>query len=425
MTGDNCPGHTMSWAQDPESPEHGPEATDQDGDSDLFIDECTWGMKPDLTKDKFGKENNDYYQILKLVIKTYSVDVIKDFDRKFLRIEKKVAEIVGKIDWKKLKLYETLKNSDGQISFNNVKKYLRSVLLGRIINKFFNKYEKSAERVVDLIKNFYGGNSKDSKGSHNKSTDAMGDLGLKLAEDSKHKLRQYVESFIARKNPPKEYPYDVKAYEIAQRLSQLKEIKDYYTPMVNLNIPKMAQLTGFMRKDLHDYYTLFKALISVTSQRYNKDHYNIKRGIDYDTFRSGIFYIFIQSENIARKIFALISEKFSDFLDWPRFLNAMKMIKARSLENRVDLFIRIVESEGKKFDKAHVEKLCRDTLENLTREAKSPVDMGYLTEYFTKFIYQVCETEMDKEISLGKIKELITGGHPDAALLCMFCGADI
>jgi hypothetical protein len=381
-------------------------------------------MKPDLTKDKFGKENNDYYQILRLVIQTYSVDVIKDFDRKFKRIEKKVAEIVRKIDWKKLKLYETLKNSDGQISFNNVKKYLRSVLLSKIINKFFSKYEKSADRVVDLIKNFYGGGSKDSKGV-NESTDAMGDLGLKLAEDSKHKLSQHVESFLARKNPPKEYPYDVKAYEIAQRLSQLKEIKDYYTPMVNLNIPKMARLTGFMRKDLHDYYTLFKALISVTSQRYNKDHYNIKRGIDYDTFRSGIFYIFIQSENIARKIFALISEKFSDFLDWPRFLNAMKMIKARSLENRVDLFIRIVESDGVKFDRQHVEKLCKDVLENYTREGEKPVDMGYLTEYFTKFIYQVCETDMDKEISLGKIKELIVTGHPDAGLLCMFCGADI
>jgi hypothetical protein len=70
-------------------------------------------MKPDLIKDKFGKENNDYYQILRLIIQTYSVDVIKDFDRKFLRIELKVAEIVRKIDWKKLKLYETLKNSDG------------------------------------------------------------------------------------------------------------------------------------------------------------------------------------------------------------------------------------------------------------------------------------------------------------------------
>lgn len=394
-------------------------------DHDLFTDQCAQSTKRNPTKQLFGDENSDYYNLLKLQISTYSMDTMKSFKGNLTSIEEKIDGIVNKIDWKKVKLYENLLNNRKNLSIIQINKYLKSSILHKIIKKFVFKYKQSAECVIDLIKDYYSRNEGDS--------DESGDLKLELDNNiAKKEFENLYEKIsmpgrINKPLPPKEFPYDEERFQKAQRESQFKEINEYYIGMVNLNIPKMVRVTGFMRKDLHDYYTLFKALVSVTSQRYNKENYKVKRGVDYETFRNGIFYIYLQPKNISLKIFKLISEKFSNFLDWPRFLTSMKMIKGKSQQDRVDLFIQIATGgeSNKNFYKDDIHKFCRDSMMNITREAKTPPDLEYLIEYFTKFIFKTCNVPMDQPIHLEKIKELITNGHPDSNLLCMFCSADI
>ncbi len=48
-----------------------------------------------------------------------------------------------------------------------------------------------------------------------------------------------------------------------------------------------------------------------------------------------------------------------------------------------------------------------------------------LCEYFTKFIFNAVDIDIDDEIPMEKIKETILLENKDSDLLCMFCGADI
>ena len=48
-----------------------------------------------------------------------------------------------------------------------------------------------------------------------------------------------------------------------------------------------------------------------------------------------------------------------------------------------------------------------------------------LCEYFTKFIFNAVDIDIDDEIPMEKIKETILLENKDSDLVCMFCGADI
>ncbi len=65
-------------------------------------------------------------------------------------------------------------------------------------------------------------------------------------------------------------------------------------------------------------------------------------GLDYYTFRNGIYQVFVQSEELAIRIFNTIDFNFSGFLNWEEFLNLMVIIRAKNLKEKIDLFIKVL-----------------------------------------------------------------------------------
>jgi len=124
--------------------------------------------------------------------------------------------------------------------------------------------------------------------------------------------------------------------------SVLKEIDKANPPLVSQNIPFLSNETGFTRGEMHTFYTLYKALCYATSQR-NKDNedYKVDDGIDKPTFRKGVYQVFIQSDMLASSIFDTIDYNFSSFMNWPEFISGMQMIKAKTLADKVQLFIKV------------------------------------------------------------------------------------
>ena len=69
---------------------------------------------------------------------------------------------------------------------------------------------------------------------------------------------------------------------------------------------------------------------------------DLDEGLDYYTFRNGIYQVFVQSEGLAKMIFNTIDFNFSGFLNWDEFLNLMVIIKAKTLKEKIDLFIKVL-----------------------------------------------------------------------------------
>ena len=84
------------------------------------------------------------------------------------------------------------------------------------------------------------------------------------------------------------------------------------------NIPKYLKNSTLSRQELHNVYILYKALCEVTSQRI--ENYSLKNkfqfiiyfeldpedGLDFPSFKNGIYKIFLQSDELASRIFNTI-----------------------------------------------------------------------------------------------------------------------
>lgn len=186
----------------------------------------------------------------------------------------------------------------------------------------------------------------------------------------------------------------------------------------------MLQQTNFSRSELHSTYILYRVLQDVTSQQFPQ--YDITNGLNYESFQKGIYQIFVQSEIIAQKIFTTIDCASTGFLNWKKFLKLMGIIKAKTLDQKIDLFIKIADENGKgMLFVDEVYQLCSVCLSKYINEENDPRFFKELVHYFTKLIFNVVGFEFKDGIPLSKIKEKILAGNEESDLLCMFCGADM
>ncbi|KAM3144635.1 hypothetical protein pb186bvf_003242 [Paramecium bursaria] len=185
------------------------------------------------------------------------------------------------------------------------------------------------------------------------------------------------------------------------------------------NIPHLNSEYQLPRYKIYQFHSLFKVLMKVTVN--GKKQQN---GINYKTFRNGIEQIQDQTEKIAEGIFQIIDKKCSGILDWRQFLYLMSSIQAKTKEERIDLFIKIADLDrngGLSFHEVNM--LSNQVLQQFVK-VQDPSFLDSLSNYFAKMIFETVGVDTNHEISYKQLKEVIKQDHPDADLICLFCGVD-
>ena len=204
----------------------------------------------------------------------------------------------------------------------------------------------------------------------------------------------------------------------------MKMINVSNPPLSSMNIPHLSNTTGFTRGELHTLYTMYKALSHATSQRYGVLKYDPLDGMDNKVFRNGVYQVFIQSDMIAQRIFKEIDYNYSNFMNWPEFISGMQMIKAKTLDDKIGLFIKLADTDGNRMlSSKEIETLCSAILSRYVKPADDEFFKS-LIQYFKKLIFQSLNYKENVEIPLDAIKDYILSGKEDSHLLSMFCGAD-
>lgn len=104
----------------------------------------------------------------------------------------------------------------------------------------------------------------------------------------------------------------------------------------------------------------------------------------------------------------------------------MEIIKAKTLREKIDLFIKIADDDGNgQLSKKEIFDLCKICLGKFIKSEENETFLDDISEYFTKLIFSAVDIDIESEIPLSKIKETILSGNTESDLLCMFCGADI
>lgn len=180
---------------------------------------------------------------------------------------------------------------------------------------------KTNSRRLDLIGKDLNKTNIDK--TDTKTEEAHFEIGINL---NKNKKKDFLKHNIKR---------------VLDQRSMIRLIMKSNPPLVAQNIPSLSNATNFTRAEMHTLYSMYKALCFATSQRYGVMEYDVADGIDERIFRKGVYQVFIQSDFIAECIFRTIDYNFSNFMNWPEFIDGMQMIKAKTLSEKIGLFIKV------------------------------------------------------------------------------------
>lgn len=100
-----------------------------------------------------------------------------------------------------------------------------------------------------------------------------------------------------------------------------------------------------------------------------------KVGVDKPSFMQGIKECRIYNQGILQKIFDSLDEGRKGYLEWAEFLEGMKIVCSKSDEDKVDLFLKMVDSGGDDdadgggsggFDFDEIMSICMLTFQDFT-----------------------------------------------------------
>lgn len=195
--------------------------------------------------------------------------------------------------------------------------------------------------------------------------------------------------------------------------------------LLEQNIPKLSIDSNFSRKELFQFFILFKTLCDITTVQNSFQDKESTNGISYEVWKASIARLSNIPDELVRKLYIQVYNHQTGHLDWRDFLNSMRLISSKTLSDKVDLFIKVADTNGNgELSYSETHHLCLITLQKYI-EIQDKHFVGMLADYFTKFIFQVCDYDIKEEIPITKIKELIKQRHPESNLLCMFCGVDL
>ena len=207
------------------------------------------------------------------------------------------------------------------------------------------------------------------------------------------------------------------------------KIEKYYPDLISFNIPHFLNaFPKLKRRELFEIFVEFKTLLKICVI-INKNLKLIKEGIDFDTFYNCILQMNSQGKEMTKKIFNTINTLNSKYVNWEELMNGLLTLKNKDLNDKLDLFLRIVDSDGN----GHLsfEEVYSLSIDSLSRQLSKGKEMTendivitLLADYFAKLIFQLVGRPINEEIPITEIKAKIYEGGQAAEYLEMFICAD-
>lgn len=197
------------------------------------------------------------------------------------------------------------------------------------------------------------------------------------------------------------------------------------TDIISMNIPKISITYPHLSvNELYDIFSSYKSLLKLCIS-INKDLNVLYKGLDYITFKHGVNEMKYESKDLSMSIFGIINQSRSGFISFNEYLKGMIILKSKYIEDKVNLFFQIIDSDGNgMLSFQEVKNICIKSLQrsvcDIQTDSQDEVIVS-LGEYFALYIFEILNTKLNEEISLMRIKEIIMKRGSEAEYLEMFC----
>lgn len=208
------------------------------------------------------------------------------------------------------------------------------------------------------------------------------------------------------------------------------KIEKFYPDLISFNIPHFLNaFPKLKRRELFEIFIEFKTLLKICVS-INKNLRVIKEGIDFNTFFNSIPKIKLQKKEMAIKIFNAINVLNSKYLNWEEFMNGMLTLKSKDLNDKMDLFLKIIDEEGNgylSFDEVYGIAISSLSRQMETKNKKKHDEnnlLHILADYFARLVFQLVGKEINEQLSFEEIRSKISEGGKVAEYFQMLICAD-
>ena len=111
-------------------------------------------------------------------------------------------------------------------------------------------------------------------------------------------------------------------------------------------------------------------------------------------------------------------------MKWSQYLNILNSVRAKTLQSKLDLFFKLMDSDGNgQLSYSEIKYLCFQTLKKLLESSHEDF-IDDLACTFTKFVFEALGLSMNEEIEVDILKDFMvnnTHSHEVDLLLMMCC----
>ena len=334
----------------------------------------------------------------------------------------------------------------------NYKSSKLKFLANEKLEKYFNKYSLDAVQYKKILKNFKGilnekkklNFLKTSLKSKNKNLNNRNNLYKEYISQKKNfwkvskklkinqitKLRKKCNFFRIKNNFSKS-----NKQKILKNFSPNKKENS-----VNKNITKnYLEKNNFSREEYIKIKIIYKTMQNIQKNiNKQKKILNLKilnnkkiktKGITFPVFYNFLYEIMNLGKHKAELLFQQLNKDKSGFLKWNEFVNAMKLINHRNIKNKLNIFSKIADQDNNGFlSYDEIFELAHITLKSNFFYSSLNFDEDFffedMTHYFTNLVFKICDTDINSEIAIEKIKDVIIKKEDNYLILLFFCGVD-
>ena len=193
----------------------------------------------------------------------------------------------------------------------------------------------------------------------------------------------------------------------------MKEIDDKFKNLVGMNIPMIQLDCSFTRQELYSIYTKFKALAKISKASFPEKMTNI--GVEKSVFMNGLKMLSLDNTDFLEKIFESVDKENKGFLYWEQYFQALKLISSNDLNDKIDLFFKIVDADGNGlFSFDEIKDICLLSLSKIKIPDSSFEQYREDTsDFYARYIFKLLNKQIDDEIPSEEFKWAIFNGNSE------------
>ena len=137
-------------------------------------------------------------------------------------------------------------------------------------------------------------------------------------------------------------------------------------------------------------------------------------GVEKSVFMRGMKQQYLDNTDFLDRIFNSVDKDLKDFLTWEEFFAALKLISSSDLNDKIDLFFQIVDSDGNgNFSYDEIKEICELSMPKIDlakyKDGRDRI-REETSDFYAYYIFKILGKQLDEEIPISDFKQAIFHG---------------